>query len=262
MVSLVKKKESGMMPAPVLSVHGASQKFDSDIYALHEVSLDVLPGETLVMIGESGSGKTTLLRLLNGLQHPTSGEVRIHGEAIRTQDPIALRRRIGYVQQDAGLLPHWTVEDNIGLVPFLLGWKSQRRASRVDALLELMQLNPQRFRTRYPIELSGGQRQRVAFARALAADPEIILLDEPFGALDVITRRELQHQFLDLKQRLNQTMVMVTHDIDEALRLGDRIAVLKEGRLLQIGRPTDLLHTPAHDYVSQLLHHRAEGHRP
>jgi len=261
-VSLVKKKESRAMSVPVLLVQDVSQQFGSDVHALQDVSLEVCQGETLILIGESGSGKTTLLRLLNGLQHPTSGEVRIHGEAIRTHDPIALRRRIGYVQQDAGLLPHWTVEDNIGLVPFLLGWTPQRRASRVDVLLDLMNLDPRRFRTRYPVELSGGQRQRVAFARALAADPEIILLDEPFGALDAMTRHELQRHFLDLKQRLNQTMVMVTHDIDEALRLGDRIAVLKDGCLLQIGRPSDLIQTPAHDDVARLLHYRSDGHRP
>ena len=251
-----------MTSAPVLSIRDVSQEFRSGVRALQAISLNVCQGETLILIGESGSGKTTLLRLLNGLQHPTSGEVRIHGEAIRVQDPIALRRRIGYVQQDAGLLPHWTVEDNIGLVPFLLGWEAPRRTSRVDALLELMKLDPQRFRTRYPIELSGGQRQRVAFARALAANPEIILLDEPFGALDSMTRHELQNQFLGLKQRLKQTMVMVTHDIDEALRLGDRIAVLKDGRLLQIGRPDELIQTPAHDDVSRLLHYRSEGGRP
>ncbi len=250
-----------MRPAPVLGIHNVTLEFGSDVRALRDVALDVLQGETLVLIGESGSGKTTLLRLLNGLQQPTSGEVRIHGEALRAQDPIALRRRIGYVQQDAGLLPHWTVEANIGLVPVLLGWEPKRRADRVDALLKLMHLDPRRFRTRYPIELSGGQRQRVALARALAADPAIVLLDEPFGALDSITRHELQTQFLDLKQRLNKTMVMVTHDIDEALRLGDRIAVLQEGRLLQIGRPTDLLQTPAHDYVSRLLRHQTRGRR-
>ena len=175
--------------------------------------------------------------MFNGLTHPSSGEIRIHGEPIRVKDPIALRRHIGYVQQDAGLLPHWTVEENIGLVPLLLGWEPKRRTSRVHALLDLVHLDPHQFRARYPIELSGGQRQRVAFARALAADPEIVLLDEPFGALDAITRHELQRQFLGLKQHLKKTMVMVTHDIDEALQLGDRIAVLKEGHLLQIGTP-------------------------
>ncbi len=251
-----------MTSAPVISVHNVSQEFSAGVHALQDVNLDVSQGETLILIGESGSGKTTLLRLLNGLQHPTSGDVRLHGEALRVQDPIALRRRVGYVQQDAGLLPHWTVEDNVGLVPFLLGWEPQRTATRVDALLELMKLDPPRFRTRYPIELSGGQRQRVAFARALAANPEIILLDEPFGALDAMTRHDLQQHFLDLKHGLKQTMVMVTHDIDEALRLGDRIAVLKDGRLLQIGRPDDLLQAPAHDDVSRLMHYRSDGRRP
>ncbi len=256
------REPAGVMPAPVLRVLDVSQTFGADAHALRGVTLDVRRGETLMLIGESGSGKTTLLRLLNGLRHPTSGEVRIHGASIRVQDPIALRRRIGYVQQDAGLLPHWTVGDNVGLVPFLLGWEPARRASRVDALLALMNLDPPRFRPRYPLELSGGQRQRVAVARALAADPAIVLLDEPFGALDAMTRRDLQRQFLDLKNRLTPTMVMVTHDIDEALRLGDRIAVLKEGRLLQIGRPDDLLRAPAHDYVARLLRHRSDGGRP
>ncbi len=250
------------MNPSVLSIRDVSKEFDSDVRVLDRVDLEVVQGETLVLIGESGSGKTTLLRMFNGLTHPSSGEVRIHGEPIRVKDPIDLRRHVGYVQQDAGLLPHWTVEENVGLVPLLLGWEPERRASRVRELLDLVHLEPERFRARYPIELSGGQRQRVAFARALAADPEIVLLDEPFGALDAITRHELQRQFLDLKQRLKKTMVMVTHDVDEALQLGDRIAVLKEGRLLQIGTPTDLLNDPAHDYIVQLLHHRSHGVYP
>ena len=251
-----------MMNPPVLSIRDVSKEFGPGVRVLKHVDLEVVQGETLVLIGESGSGKTTLLRMFNGLTHPSSGEVRIHGEPIRVKDPIALRRHIGYVQQDAGLLPHWTVEENIGLVPLLLGWEPKRRTSRVDALLELVHLDPHQFRTRYPIELSGGQRQRVAFARALAADPEIVLLDEPFGALDAITRHELQRQFLGLKQHLKKTMVMVTHDVDEALQLGDRIAVLKEGHLLQIGTPIDLLNAPAHDYIVQLLHHRSHGDHP
>lgn len=251
-----------MTTPPALSVHDATMAFGAHVRALQHIDLDVRQGETLVLIGESGSGKTTLLRMFNGLHHPTSGEVRIHGESIRVKDPIDLRRHIGYVQQDGGLLPHWTVEENIGLVPLLLGWDPERRTTRVHALLELIHLDPTRYRTRYPIELSGGQRQRVAFARALAADPTIVLLDEPFGALDAITRRDLQHQFLGLKHRLQKTMVMVTHDIDEALQLGDRIAVLKDGRLLQIGSPADLLHAPAHDYIARLLHHRSHGESP
>lgn len=247
------------MKPPVLSVRDVSKEFDPGVRVLDRVDLEVIEGETLVLIGESGSGKTTLLRMFNGLTHPSSGEVCIHGEQVRVKDPIDLRRHVGYVQQDAGLLPHWTVEENVGLVPLLLGWESERRTSLVHELLDLVQLEPRQFRARYPIELSGGQRQRVAFARALAADPGVVLLDEPFGALDAITRRELQRQFLGLKQRLNKTMVMVTHDVDEALRLGDRIAVLKEGRLLQIGAPADLLNAPAHDYVVQLLRHRSHG---
>lgn len=245
-----------MIPSPVLSVHDVCKVFGTDVRALHEINLDILPGETVVLIGESGSGKTTLLRMFNGLDHPTSGELRIHGAPLSTQDPIGLRRKIGYVQQDGGLLPHWTVGENITLVPLLLGWELSRRKNRIEELLELVHLDPKQYQERYPIELSGGQRQRVAFARALAADPGIVLLDEPFGALDAITRHELQEEFLGLKKRLNKTMVMVTHDIDEAFLLGDRIAVLKEGQLLQIGLPTELLNTPSHQYISQLLHHR------
>ncbi len=246
-----------MTNPPVLSLLDVSKEFDPGVRVLEHVDLEVLEGETLILIGGSGSGKTTLLRMLNGLTHPSSGEVRIHDELLRVKDPIDLRRHIGYVQQDAGLLPHWTVEENVGLVPLLLGWEPERRTGRVHKLLNLVHLDPQRFRARYPIELSGGQRQRVAFARALAADPGIVLLDEPFGALDAITRHELQRQFLGLKQRLRKTMVMVTHDVDEALQLGDRIAVLKEGHLLQIGTPADLLAAPAHDYIRQLLRHRS-----
>ncbi len=251
-----------MMNPPALSVHDVTMEFGPDVRALQHINLDVRQGETLVLIGESGSGKTTLLRTLNGLQRPTSGEVRVHGESLQDKDPIDLRRHMGYVQQDGGLLPHWTVEENIGLVPVLLGWDSERRTSRVHALLELVHLDPTRYRTRYPIELSGGQRQRVAFARAIAADPNVVLLDEPFGALDAITRHALQRQFLGLKQHLNKTMVMVTHDFDEAFQLGDRIAILKDGHILQIGSRTDLLHAPANDYIARLLHHRFPGDPP
>ena len=250
------------MNTPVLSIRNVSKDFGPGARVLTHVHLEVVQGETLVFIGESGAGKTTLLRMFNGLTHPSSGEVCIRGEPIHVKDPIDLRRHVGYVQQDAGLLPHWTVEENVGLVPLLLGWEPERKTRRVHDLLDLVHLDPQRFGARYPIELSGGQRQRVAFARALAADPEIVLLDEPFGALDAMTRHDLQRQFLGLKQRLNKTMVMVTHDVDEALRLGDRIAVLKEGRLLQIGTPSDLLNAPAHDYIGQLLRHRSQGDHP
>jgi osmoprotectant transport system ATP-binding protein len=221
--------------------------------ALADVSFAVAAGETLALVGESGSGKTTLLRLFNRLVEPTSGEARIAGRRAADLDPIALRRRIGYVPQDGGLLPHWRVERNVELVPRLLGWDRRRRAERTREMLELVGLDPATHAGRYPAELSGGQRQRVAFARALAADPPVVLLDEPFGALDALTRLELHRQFLDLKRRLRKTTVLVTHDLGEAFRLADRIGVMRAGRLLQLGRPEDLVATPAHDYVRELL---------
>ncbi|HEX2223631.1 MAG TPA: ATP-binding cassette domain-containing protein, partial [Thermoanaerobaculia bacterium] len=180
------------------------------------MSLAVLPGETVALVGESGSGKSTLLRMFNRLAEPTSGEVRVEGRPARDADPIALRRRIGYVPQDGGLIPHWTVERNVELVPRLLGWEAGRRRERAREMLALVGLAPDTYADRHPSQLSGGQRQRVAFARALAADPPVILLDEPFGALDALTRLELQRQFLDLKERLGKTTLLVTHDLGEA----------------------------------------------
>ena len=197
--------------------------------------------------------------MFNRLEEPTSGEVRIHGSPARQLDPIALRRGTGYVQQEGGLLPHWTVGRNVELVPSLLAWDPTRRRARADLLLGLVGLPPERYRQRYPAELSGGQRQRVAFARALAADPEVILLDEPFGALDALTRLELQDEFLRLKQQLHKTLVMVTHDLDEAFRLGDRIAVMKGGRVVQVATSEALVANPASDYVRVLLEHRKEA---
>jgi osmoprotectant transport system ATP-binding protein len=221
--------------------------------ALAGVSFTVAAGETLALVGESGSGKTTLLRLFNRLVEPTAGEARIDGKAVSRLDPIALRRRIGYVPQDGGLLPHWRVARNVELVPRLLGWERGRRAERAREMLELVGLDPAAHAGRYPAELSGGQRQRVAFARALAADPPVVLLDEPFGALDALTRLELHRQFLELKRRLGKTTVLVTHDLGEAFRLGDRIGVMRAGRLLQLGRPAELVAAPANDYVRELL---------
>ena len=169
------------------------------------------------------------------------------------RQPIELRRKTGYVQQEGGLLPHWTVERNVELVPALLRWTEDRRRARCDELLTLVGLEPARYRTRYPRELSGGQRQRVAFARALAADPDVVLLDEPFGALDALTRLELQAEFDRLRRRLSKTMLLVTHDLSEAFRLGDRIGVMREGRLLQVATPSELRDRPADDYVKRLL---------
>ncbi len=241
------------MTDPLLEAVHVTRVFSGNIRALDDVTLAVAEGETLVLIGESGSGKTTFLRLFNRLEEPTSGEVRIRGRPAREEDPIGLRRRTGYVPQEGGLLPHWTVARNVGLVPRLLGWDEPRRRARTDELLDLVGLKPEAYRDRHPLELSGGQRQRVAFARALAAKPDVVLLDEPFGALDAITRLELQEEFLRLKGRLRTTMVLVTHDLVEAFRVGDRLAVLKEGRLHQQGTPEAIRGAPASDYVRALL---------
>ena len=244
------------MSTPVLEICQVDKQFLDGTMALQQISLNIEGGETFVLIGESGSGKTTLLKLLIRLDKPTTGEILYHGRSIEAEDPIVFRRRLGYVQQDGGLLPHWTVARNIGLVPMLLGWDSQRQQCRIDTLLELVGLYPDHYRNRYPSELSGGQRQRVAFARALAADPEVVLLDEPFGALDVLTKHELQEEFLSLKKTLKQTMVLVTHDMQEAFRLGDRIAVMRHGRIIQMGEPAQLAHHPADPYVEALVQHR------
>jgi osmoprotectant transport system ATP-binding protein len=205
------------------------------------VSLTISRGETLVLLGRSGSGKTTLLKLINRMLLPTQGQVLIEGRATADYDPIRLRRGIGYVIQEAGLFPHFTIAENVGLVPSLEKWDTTRVEARVEELLKLVGLDPAEFSNRRPRELSGGQRQRVGVARALAADPPILLMDEPFGALDPVTRAELQREFSALARRLNKTIVFVTHDIREALLLGQRIALLEAGRLVALGSPQDFL---------------------
>ena len=208
---------------------------------LANLNLQVNNGETLVLLGRSGSGKTTTMKLINRLIDPTSGEVRVDGKPTFEWDPIRLRRRIGYVIQEVGLFPHLTVEENIGVVPRLEGWDADRIQARARALLTMVGLDADRFARRYPRELSGGQRQRVGVARALAADPPVILLDEPFGALDPITRREIQQEFRSLQHELGKTMVFVTHDIAEAFVLATRIALLKDGEMILLGLPAELL---------------------
>ncbi|HNP29848.1 MAG: ATP-binding cassette domain-containing protein [Nitrospira sp.] len=243
-----------MKPWAIETQH-VSKQFPNGAYALRDIEWGVQEGETMALIGESGSGKTTLLRLLNRLAEPTDGIVFIQGKPACSQDPIQLRRRLGYVPQDGGLFPHWTINQNVCLVPQLLGWTPIRQLEQVTKLLPLLNLDPAQIAERYPTELSGGQRQRVAVARALAADPPIVLLDEPFGALDPLTRHDLQDQFLSLKTRLQKTMVLITHDMSEAFRLGDRITILKEGHIHQIGTPQELLHSPATPYVDSLIQH-------
>jgi osmoprotectant transport system ATP-binding protein len=206
---------------------------------LDNLTLAIESGETLVLLGRSGSGKTTALRLINGMILPSSGEVLVDGKATTAWDLVRLRRSIGYVIQESGLFPHFSVERNIGLVPTLEGWEEPRIAARTAALLESVSLPANDFAKRMPRELSGGQRQRVGVARALAADPKILLFDEPFGALDPVTRLDLQREFLRLRAELNKTSVFVTHDVREAMKLATRIALLHEGRLAFLGTPEE-----------------------
>ena len=208
---------------------------------ISHLNFSVQQGETLVLLGESGCGKTTTLKLINRLFSPTSGEVKVEGKATTAWDSIRLRRRAGYVIQEGGLFPHFSVEKNIGLVPSLEGWEKERIKKRVDELLSVVGLEPGEFADRYPGELSGGQRQRVGVARALAAEPPLLLLDEPFGALDPLTRASLQRQFVDLTRRLNKTAVFVTHDVREALLVGSHIGLMDKGKLLLLETPQNFL---------------------
>ena len=244
------------MPSePILEAVDVAKIYGDGTHALAGVTLAVHPGETVALVGESGSGKTTLLRTFNRMVEPSAGTVRVEGRPVSEADPITLRRHIGYVPQDGGLIPHWSVEKNVELVPRLLGWDRGRRQARTLEMLNLVGLSDVHAR-RHPSELSGGQRQRIAFARALAADPPVILLDEPFGALDALTRLELHRQFLEIKKTLGKTTVLVTHDLAEAFRLADRIGVMKSGRLLQLGPPRELADRPADPYVEALLEMR------
>jgi osmoprotectant transport system ATP-binding protein len=213
------------------------------------VSFEVARGETLVLLGRSGSGKTTALKMINRLVEPTSGVVRVFGEAVLEQPKEELRRKIGYVIQAVGLFPHYTVEENVAVVPKLLGWDGARIAARVEELLALVGLPQSRFGAARPSALSGGQQQRVGLARALAGDPPVVLLDEPFGALDPVTRREMQAEFVRLSAQLDKTMVLVTHDVAEAITIGHRICLLEAGKVEQIGTARELLFSPATDFV-------------
>jgi osmoprotectant transport system ATP-binding protein len=220
--------------------------------AVDDVSFDVPSGEICVLLGPSGCGKTTLMRMVNRLIPKTSGRIEVEGESIDDLDPVQLRRRIGYVIQQIGLFPNMTVEENIAVVPDLLGWKRARSRARAGELLEMLALDPALL-SRYPAELSGGQQQRVGVARALAADPPVLLMDEPFGAIDPVNRAVIQEEFLALQRRLQKTVIFVSHDIDEALLLGSRIAILREGRLVQCDTPDVLLQRPADPFVASFV---------
>ena len=223
------------------------------VSAVDALSLTVAQGELLVLLGSSGSGKTTTLKMINRLIAPTSGRILLHGRDVTSVPEHELRRRIGYAFQKVGLFPHMSVADNIAITLTLLDWETSKAQARVDELLTLVELEPATMRDRFPSELSGGQQQRVGVARALAASPDMMLLDEPFGALDPLIRHRLQESFMQIRRALGLTAVFVTHDIVEALLMGDRIAVMREGRLVQVGEPSDLLDHPADDYVRQLM---------
>ena len=226
---------------------------EREVVAVDKVSLEVKTGETVCLIGTSGSGKTTCMKMVNRLIEPSSGTILVGGKKIQDQDPIRLRRQIGYVIQKAGLLPHLTVAKNIGLMCRLEGWDKKRISERVDELLTLVNMPPDQYRDRYPLELSGGQQQRVGVARALALDPEYILMDEPFGALDPITRNGLHDEFLRLKEEVKKTIILVTHDLTEAFKLGDRVALLRAGKLVQVGTEDDFRDCPASQFVSDFV---------
>ena len=222
--------------------------------AVESFSMDIAPGELIMFVGPSGCGKTTTMKMINRIIEPSSGSITIDGEDVLSLNPNELRRRIGYVIQQIGLFPHMTIAENIAIVPKLLGWSKKRTHDRVEELLAVVELDPKMFASRYPRQLSGGQQQRVGVARALAADPPVMLMDEPFGATDPITREKLQSEFLRLQEKLSKTIVFVTHDFDEAVRMGDRIAVLSErSQIEQFDTPANILANPANAYVSQFV---------
>ena len=240
----------------VTKVYGAPRRRagGTNAGAVNDLSFSVPAGQICVLVGPSGCGKTTSLKMVNRLIEPTAGQILLDGRNVLEQDPIALRRGIGYVIQQVGLMPHQTIADNVATVPRLLGWEPRRQVERVDELLTLVGLEPGEYRERYPAQLSGGERQRVGVARALAADPPLMLMDEPFGAVDPIVRERLQNELLHLQEQLARTILFVTHDIDEAIKMGDLVAVMQVGgRLAQFGAPAEILASPASDFVARFV---------
>ncbi len=240
-------------PTPAIAFEHVFKRFPSATQAaVDDVSLDVAEGDLVVLLGPSGCGKTTLLKMVNRLYEHDSGRVLIEGKEIRSFQINDLRRRIGYVIQSVGLFPHMTVAKNIATVPDMIGWDKARISSRTDELLDLVGLQPEEYRNRYPAQLSGGQQQRVGLARAMAADPTIMLMDEPFAAIDNITRRRLQDELIRIQSKVRKTILFVTHDVDEAIRLADKIAVMRAGKVLQYDTPLHILSAPADEFVADL----------
>ena len=245
---------SGQLVEPMIRLEQVVKRYPDGTVAVNELSLDVLPGELAVLVGPSGCGKTTTMRMINRLAEPTSGRILVGGRDVTTVDAVELRRSIGYVIQQVGLFPHQTIRKNVATVPSLSGWDKKRIRTRVDELLHLVGLDPAVHGDRYPQQLSGGERQRVGVARALAVDPPVLLMDEPFGAVDPIERDRLQEEMLRLLATVNKTVVFVTHDLDEAVRLGDRIAVMRQGgHLEQYATPVEILARPATPFVADFV---------
>lgn len=237
-----------------IELQNVSKKFNGAGYnAIDDISLTINEGELITILGSSGCGKTTLLKLVNRLYEPDKGSILLFGEDVQTVDVIKVRRRIGYVIQQVGLFPHMTIEENIATVPNLLKWDKKETISRTDELLSMVGLSPTEYRKRYPSQLSGGQQQRVGLARALAADPKIMLLDEPFGAIDSITRLNLQNELMQIHGGLKKTFLFVTHDIEEAFKLGTRVMVMNEGKVVQFDTPGEIIKAPADDFVASLI---------
>ncbi len=239
---------------PAISFKNVSKKFaDAEYFSVKNVSLDIAQGEFVTIMGTSGSGKTTLLKMVNQLYDITDGDIEFYGKSVKTLDPIQQRRQIGYVIQSAGLFPHMTVEQNIAVVPQILKWDKERIRERVMELLRLLDMDPAIYAKRFPRQLSGGQQQRVGIARALAANPDVLLMDEPFGAIDAITRSALQQELLRLQREFKKTILFVTHDIEEAFLLGDRTLIMDKGELQQFAAPCDIMLHPANEFVSRLV---------
>ena len=243
----------------MIEFHDISKTYDSgQTFSVKNLNLIIGKGEFLVLLGSSGSGKTTTLKMINRLIEPSQGKILVNGKEVAQYDVVELRRSIGYVFQGIGLFPHMTISENVEIVPKLIGWSRTKREARAQELLDLVELPYEKFSDRLPSELSGGQQQRVGVARALAADPDFLLMDEPFGALDAVTRDKLQQQLLSIKKKLNKTFVFVTHDLFEALTLGDRIAIFHEGSMQQVGTPKEIMANPATAFISELFERPAK----